>query len=187
MAYYQRAPSPSPYANAPRAPSPLPYGPPSPVPPTHPLQPAPNSGPGGQIQPGTITYTTSTSPDGKTTYHPFRWVTTISLIVSAMMECLSPRGRAILGLYQSGYYLYFCRMRCSYSRPFHRSYQTANGVVSGVQWVPAEATSVMPTGAQPANAVCRSTLCPVISDNGANQLIRTSCHPGVEGIEMTRH
>lgn len=76
-------------------------------------------------------------------------------------------------------------MRCSYSRPFHRSYQTNTGVVSGVQWVPAEATSVMPTGAQPANNVRCSTLCPVIPDNRANQSIRTSCHPGIE-IEMTR-
>ncbi|KAI0068966.1 hypothetical protein BV25DRAFT_68519 [Artomyces pyxidatus] len=32
------------------------------------------------------------------------------------------------------------------------SYQTANGVVSGIQWIPAEATSVIPTGAQPAGA-----------------------------------
>jgi len=32
------------------------------------------------------------------------------------------------------------------------SYQTNNGVVSGIQWVPAEATSVLPVGAQPANA-----------------------------------
>lgn len=28
--------------------------------------------PGGQIQPGAITYTTSTGPDGQVTYHPFR-------------------------------------------------------------------------------------------------------------------
>ena len=49
---------------------------------------------------------------------------------------------------------------------FHFSYQTNNGVVSGIQWVPAEATSVLPNGAQPANAVCDSTitLCPAISD-----------------------
>lgn len=110
MAYYPRAPSPSPYGGPPRAPSPLPYGhgPPSPIPPTQALQPVPNSAPGGgQIQPGTITYTTSTSPDGKITYHPFKAVPV--------------------------------------------SYQTSNGVVSGVQWVPAEATSSVPTGAQPAN------------------------------------
>ncbi|KAI9507710.1 hypothetical protein F5148DRAFT_1202727 [Russula earlei] len=110
--YAQRAPSPLPYARAPspspfapRAPSPLPYGPPSPVPPTQ-MLPAPNSG--GHIQPGTITYTTTTSPDGKVTYHPFKAVPV--------------------------------------------SYQTSNGIVSGIQWVPAEATSVLPAGAQPANA-----------------------------------
>ncbi|KAF8211394.1 hypothetical protein K438DRAFT_1807233 [Mycena galopus ATCC 62051] len=32
------------------------------------------------------------------------------------------------------------------------SYQTPTGVVSGIQWVPAEATKVLPPGAQPANA-----------------------------------
>lgn len=32
------------------------------------------------------------------------------------------------------------------------SYQTAQGVVSGIQWVPAEATQVVPSGATPANA-----------------------------------
>jgi hypothetical protein len=49
------------------------------------------------------------------------------------------------------------------------SYQTSNGVVSGIQWVPAEATNVVPVGAQPAAAVCGSiTLCPVISDQEAN-------------------
>ncbi|KAG1892776.1 hypothetical protein F4604DRAFT_1564513 [Suillus subluteus] len=67
-------------------------------------QPQPYSPPsGGQIAPGSITYTTSTSTDGTVTYHPF-------------------------------------------------SYQTAQGVVHGIQWVPAEATQILPTGAQPANA-----------------------------------
>ncbi|KAI0047307.1 hypothetical protein FA95DRAFT_1267312 [Auriscalpium vulgare] len=71
--------------------------------------PQPLGAPGsGQIAPGTITYTTSTSPDGRVTYHPFKAVPV--------------------------------------------SYQTASGVVSGIQWIPAEATSVLPTGAQPANA-----------------------------------
>ncbi|PIL36851.1 hypothetical protein GSI_00541 [Ganoderma sinense ZZ0214-1] len=32
------------------------------------------------------------------------------------------------------------------------SYQTAQGVVSGIQWIPAEATSVLPAGATPADA-----------------------------------
>ncbi|KAG1753750.1 uncharacterized protein EDB91DRAFT_1234153 [Suillus paluster] len=67
-------------------------------------QPQPYSPPsGGQIAPGSITYTTSTSADGQVTYHPF-------------------------------------------------SYQTAQGVVHGIQWVPAEATQILPAGAQPANA-----------------------------------
>ncbi|KAH9077390.1 hypothetical protein EDB83DRAFT_2671984 [Lactarius deliciosus] len=65
------------------------------------------AGPGGQIQPGTITYTTSTSPDGRLTYHPFKAVPV--------------------------------------------SYQTNAGVVSGIQWIPAEATSVIPAGARPAD------------------------------------
>ena len=33
------------------------------------------------------------------------------------------------------------------------SYQTPNGVVSGIQWVPAEATQILPTNAVPANPV----------------------------------
>ncbi|KAH8830644.1 hypothetical protein DL96DRAFT_1593797 [Flagelloscypha sp. PMI_526] len=32
------------------------------------------------------------------------------------------------------------------------SYQTPNGIVHGIQWVPIEATNVVPTGAQPASA-----------------------------------
>lgn len=109
--YPPRAPSPSPMGyGPPRASSPNPYGhhgPPSPIPPTQALQPSP-ANPSGQIQAGSITYTTSSSPDGKVTYHPFKAVPV--------------------------------------------SYQTANGVVSGIQWVPAEATSVLPVGAQPANS-----------------------------------
>lgn len=74
-----------------------------------PQQPQPYSPPsGGQIAPGSITYTTSTSADGQVTYHPFRAVPA--------------------------------------------SYQTPQGVVHGIQWVPAEATQILPTGAQPANA-----------------------------------
>jgi hypothetical protein len=33
------------------------------------------------------------------------------------------------------------------------SYQTPNGVVAGIQWVPAEATQILPAGAKPAGAV----------------------------------
>ncbi|KAI0303192.1 hypothetical protein BC826DRAFT_983885 [Russula brevipes] len=96
-------PNPGPFTS-----SPLSWGgavPPNPVPQNQPLQQPgpPISAPGSQIQPGAVTYTTSTSPDGKLTYHPF-------------------------------------------------SYQTATGVVSGIQWIPAEATSVIPAGAQPANS-----------------------------------
>ncbi|KAH9179919.1 hypothetical protein EDB89DRAFT_1923900 [Lactarius sanguifluus] len=88
-----------------RSPSPSPYAPPSPVPGQQPG--LSQAGPGGQIQPGTITYTTSTSPDGRLTYHPFKAVPV--------------------------------------------SYQTNAGVVSGIQWIPAEATSVIPAGARPAD------------------------------------
>ncbi|KAJ6539060.1 hypothetical protein B0H19DRAFT_1176932 [Mycena capillaripes] len=62
----------------------------------------------GQIQPGQVTYTTSTDSDGRVIYHPFRAVAA--------------------------------------------SYQTPTGIVSGIQWVPAEASRVLPPGAQPANA-----------------------------------
>ena len=33
------------------------------------------------------------------------------------------------------------------------SYQTPNGVVSGIQWVPADATQILPANAIPANLV----------------------------------
>ncbi|KAJ7667718.1 hypothetical protein DFH06DRAFT_1183374 [Mycena polygramma] len=62
----------------------------------------------GQIQPGQVTYTTSTDEQGRVIYHPFRAVAA--------------------------------------------SYQTPTGIVSGIQWVPAEATKVLPPGAQPANS-----------------------------------
>ncbi|KAI9067660.1 hypothetical protein FKP32DRAFT_1672946 [Trametes sanguinea] len=58
------------------------------------------------IQPGSITYTTTTGPDGRVTYHPFKAVPA--------------------------------------------SYQTAQGLVSGIQWIPVEATSVLPANATPA-------------------------------------
>ncbi|KAL4075752.1 hypothetical protein V8B97DRAFT_1913857 [Scleroderma yunnanense] len=62
----------------------------------------------GQIQPGAITYTTSTGLDGQIIYHPFKAVAA--------------------------------------------RYQTPQGVIQGIQWIPAEATSILPAGAQPANA-----------------------------------
>ncbi|KAF9468882.1 hypothetical protein BDZ94DRAFT_549085 [Collybia nuda] len=84
-----------------------PYAPPVEV--SRDFQPRPYSpSPGAVIAPNSITYTTSTGPDGRTIYHPFKAVAA--------------------------------------------SYQTPNGVVSGIQWVPAEATQTLPAGAQPANA-----------------------------------
>ncbi|KAJ7688445.1 hypothetical protein B0H17DRAFT_1169540 [Mycena rosella] len=80
------------------------YRAPSPFAPEHQQRAQPY---GGQINPGQITYTTSTGPDGRVVYHPFKAVAA--------------------------------------------SYQTPNGIVSGIQWVPAEATLVLPHGAQPAN------------------------------------
>ncbi|KAF8165047.1 hypothetical protein B0H34DRAFT_220908 [Crassisporium funariophilum] len=96
---YQRAPSP--YGN--RAPSPYGNRASSPYAPEHQQLP---SGP-AQVGPGSVTYTTSTGPDGRVLYHPFKAVAA--------------------------------------------SYQTPNGVVSGIQWIPAEATTVVPAGATLAN------------------------------------
>ncbi|KAH9850085.1 hypothetical protein C2E23DRAFT_887794 [Lenzites betulinus] len=75
-----------------------------------PSGPYPNTTPqqASSIQPGSITYTTTTGADGRTIYHPFRAVPA--------------------------------------------SYTTATGVVQGIQWIPAEATSVMPINATPAAA-----------------------------------
>ncbi|KAJ7499211.1 hypothetical protein FB451DRAFT_1204643 [Mycena latifolia] len=81
------------------------YRTPSPFAPEHQQRAQPYS---GQITPGQVTYTTSTGPDGRVIYHPFKAVAA--------------------------------------------SYQTPTGIVSGIQWVPAEATLVLPHGAQPANS-----------------------------------
>ncbi|KAJ6599357.1 hypothetical protein DFH09DRAFT_1022335 [Mycena vulgaris] len=81
------------------------YRAPSPFAPEHQQRAQPYS---GQISPGQVTYTTSTGPDGRVIYHPFKAVAA--------------------------------------------SYQTPTGIVSGIQWVPAEATLVLPHGAQPANS-----------------------------------
>ncbi|KAF8076095.1 hypothetical protein FPV67DRAFT_397137 [Lyophyllum atratum] len=70
-----------------------------------PYSPSPGAGP---IAPGSTTYTTSTGPDGRPVYHPFKAVAA--------------------------------------------SYQTPNGIVSGIQWVPGEATHTPLPGAQPATA-----------------------------------
>lgn len=43
--------------------------------------------------------------------------------------------------------------RLSLIVPITFSYQTPNGKVTGIQWVPAEATQMLPSGAQPATAV----------------------------------
>ncbi|EIW61893.1 uncharacterized protein TRAVEDRAFT_70135 [Trametes versicolor FP-101664 SS1] len=74
---------------------------PSPFPTTTPQQAA-------NIQPGSITYTTTVGNDGQVVYHPFKAVAA--------------------------------------------SYQTPQGVVNGIQWIPAEATSVVPSNATPAGA-----------------------------------
>lgn len=62
----------------------------------------------GPAAPGSTTYTTSTGPNGRPLYHPFKAV--------------------------------------------EASYKTPSGVVSGIQWVPGEATYTIPPGAQPATA-----------------------------------
>ncbi|KXN87939.1 hypothetical protein AN958_07949 [Leucoagaricus sp. SymC.cos] len=113
-----RSTSPSPYAQPLRAYSPQP--PPlnraySPQPPAQPYapQPQPQLPPaaGQPVTEGSVTYTTSTGPDGRVLYHPFNDTVLLT-----------------------------------------DSYQTPNGIVSGIQWVPAEATHILPQGAQPASA-----------------------------------
>ncbi|KAF5364368.1 hypothetical protein D9756_000792 [Leucocoprinus leucothites] len=124
---YGQAPprAPSPYGQVPpRAPSPYGQAPPrayspqpppqrgySPQPPTQLYSPQvaqPQPPASGDIVPGSVTYTTSTGPDGRILYHTFKAVAA--------------------------------------------SYQTPTGIVSGIQWVPAEATHILPQGAQPASA-----------------------------------
>lgn len=62
----------------------------------------------GPIQPGSITYTTTTDVSGQVVYHPFKAVPA--------------------------------------------TYETPQGLVTGIQWVPAEATRMLPMGATPATA-----------------------------------
>ena len=110
-------------------------------------QPQPYSPPsGGQIAPGSITYTTSTNADGQVVYHPFRYD----------RICPVNQLRLDLSISQSG----ACKASdldvdelTSLDPIMICSYQTPQGVVTGIQWVPAEATQILPTGAQPANAV----------------------------------
>ncbi|KJA24578.1 hypothetical protein HYPSUDRAFT_200456 [Hypholoma sublateritium FD-334 SS-4] len=89
-----RAPSPF------RAPSPYRYS----ADPQYSVLPSLPTGP-AKVGPGHITYTTSTGPDGRITYEPYRAVAA--------------------------------------------SYRTPSGVVSGIQWVKADPTSIIPPGAQP--------------------------------------
>ncbi|CCM03395.1 uncharacterized protein FIBRA_05525 [Fibroporia radiculosa] len=49
------------------------------------------------------------------------------------------------------------------------SYQTPQGVVSGIQWVPAEATQVIPAGATPANADFMASFGRSQTDGGSNR------------------
>ncbi|KAJ7047658.1 hypothetical protein C8F04DRAFT_16395 [Mycena alexandri] len=78
----------------------------------------------GQIAPGQITYTTSTDADGRVIYHPFR-------AVAASYP--TPTG-AVFPFLSIEYILSF------------------SGVVTGIQWVPSDAVTSLPAGAQPANA-----------------------------------
>ncbi|KAF8204871.1 hypothetical protein BJ912DRAFT_1052189 [Pholiota molesta] len=88
-----------------RAPSP--FRPPSPYGSSSDPQYRPHSLPTGpaQVGPGAITYKTSTGPDGRIIYEPYRAVAA--------------------------------------------SYHTPSGVVSGIQWMKADPSSVVPPGAQP--------------------------------------
>lgn len=68
------------------------------------------------------------------------------------------------------------------------SYQTAQGVVHGIQWVPAEATQILPTGAQPANAVRPqiARVLPMTSTEFMNQEFAASFNRGQLSREEER-
>lgn len=156
---YGRAASPNPYG---RAASPNPYGQRAPSPyqavppqgsPYQQTQSVPHHqlpGNEGVPTPGTITYTTTVTPDGRTTYHPFRSVLSSDPNSSIVLITVFPErflpGRSPLPL----------TLETAADPPISAictSYQTAAGIVSGIQWVPAEATHVFPVGAQPASEV----------------------------------
>ncbi|KAG2339836.1 hypothetical protein BDR05DRAFT_1002968 [Suillus weaverae] len=93
-------------------------------------QPQPYSPPsGGQIAAGSITYTTSTSADGQLYRNPSILQSGACKASGCDVDEIALPDQIMMG-----------------------SYQTAQGVVHGIQWVPAEATQILPTGAQPANA-----------------------------------
>ncbi|KAL0580782.1 hypothetical protein V5O48_001247 [Marasmius crinis-equi] len=109
-----QAPYASPYAPAPAAPG-SPYAGAA----------APASPQSPHIAPGSITYTTSTNPDGRLVYHPFKAVPARPLLV-CLLKSINVYAELKADL-------------------------LAIGVVSGIQWVPAEATQILPPGAQPAS------------------------------------
>ena len=140
----------NPYSPVPVSPivpqaSPYPTATPGPYPQTSPSQAA-------TIQPGSITYTTTVGPDGQIVYHPFKCVPRVCLSLDhpiahpdrlplAPQSCSSQVCVLLLSSMSSD------------RDPLARSYQTAQGIVSGIQWIPAEATSVLPANATPADSV----------------------------------
>lgn len=63
------------------------------------------------------------------------------------------------------------------------SYQTPQGIVSGIQWVPAEATQVLPTGATPAHPVSQHAL-PVFVTSLLVYEYRTLWHLLIDLLQM---
>ena len=104
------------------------------------------------IQPGAITYTTTTRSDGQVVYHPFKCVR-----LPCAPDCLigrpnhhpRPPEQSSRGAFPL---LAFPRAPILTS-PARDSYQTAQGVVNGIQWIPVEATSILPANATPADSV----------------------------------
>lgn len=124
---------------------------PSPFPTTTPQQAA-------NIQPGSITYTTTVGNDGQVVYHPFKCV---------HFHICYPRDRMLGGCNANCVVCGVERLQQGTSNErsicvhifteiLIASYQTPQGVVNGIQWIPAEATSVVPSNATPAGAVSPS-------------------------------
>jgi len=92
-----------------------------------------------QVGPGSITYKTTYAPDGTPMYQAFKCV--VSQIADDLILTLGQGSR--------------CQVRSTDPEAWmslnNPSYQTPNGIVSGIQWIPAEPTTVAPAQGGPSS------------------------------------
>jgi len=101
-----------------------------------------------QVGPGATTYTTSIGPDGRPIYTPYKYVTSYcATTCNAFVDSLRHKELLLLGMSFVSSIVHSTpssQVTVLISTIF--SYHTPNGIVSGIQWIPQEATSTMPPG-----------------------------------------